>query len=49
MANLLAIMVHCPGRGSEMICGDTSHVHMWEQGNNAWLAGKVCRLSFCPS
>lgn len=32
MGNLLAIMVHCNFRGSEVIVGDSSHVFMYEQG-----------------
>lgn len=28
MANLIAIMVHCEIRGSEMIVGDKSHIHV---------------------
>ena len=25
-------MVHCNERGSEIIVGDKSHFHLWEQG-----------------
>ncbi|KAJ2946157.1 hypothetical protein O0L34_g5088 [Tuta absoluta] len=32
MANLIAAMVHCSKRGSEMICGDLSHVYCREGG-----------------
>ncbi|EDW80250.1 uncharacterized protein Dwil_GK21059 [Drosophila willistoni] len=39
MGNLLAIMVHCPSRGSEIIIGDQSHVFLYEQGGPAQLAG----------
>jgi threonine aldolase len=37
MGNLIAILVHCDRRGSEMIVGDRSHIHMWEQGSSATL------------
>lgn len=39
MANLLAIMVHCSQRGSEMICGEMSHTFLFEQGGPAQIAG----------
>ncbi|XP_021938672.1 probable low-specificity L-threonine aldolase 2 [Zootermopsis nevadensis] len=39
MANLLAIMVHCSQRGSEMICGEKSHTFLFEQGGPAQIAG----------
>ncbi|XP_050508495.1 uncharacterized protein LOC114339167 isoform X2 [Diabrotica virgifera virgifera] len=39
MANLLAMMVHCPQRGSEIISGDKSHTFLLEQGGAAQLAG----------
>ncbi|XP_072386375.1 uncharacterized protein [Diabrotica undecimpunctata] len=39
MANLLAMMVHCPQRGSEIISGDKSHTFCLEQGGAAQLAG----------
>ncbi|XP_063077296.1 threonine aldolase 1 [Engraulis encrasicolus] len=39
MSNLIAVMVHCRERGDEMIVGDLSHVHIYEQGNCAQLAG----------
>lgn len=39
MANLLAIMVHCNQRGSEMISGDNGHTFRFEQGGAAQLAG----------
>jgi threonine aldolase len=32
MANLIAIMVHCPQRGSEIISGDNGHTFRFEQG-----------------
>nr|XP_043870245.1 probable low-specificity L-threonine aldolase 2 [Solea senegalensis] len=39
MGNLIAAMVHCPERGDEMIVGDLSHLHIYEQGGSANLAG----------
>ena len=31
MSNLAAVMSWCSTRGSEMILGDTSHIHLFEQ------------------
>lgn len=39
MGNLLAIMVHCSRRGAEAICGDLSHIFLYEQGGAAHIAG----------
>lgn len=39
MGNLIAVMVHCRERGDEMIVGDQCHVHIYEQGGSAQLAG----------
>ncbi|KAG7462399.1 putative low-specificity L-threonine aldolase 2 [Solea senegalensis] len=39
MGNLIAVMVHCSERGDEMIVGDLSHLHMYEQGGSAQVAG----------
>lgn len=39
MANLIAIMVHCSQRGSEMIAGDLSHTFLFEQAGCAQIAG----------
>ncbi|XP_076007644.1 threonine aldolase 1 [Genypterus blacodes] len=39
MSNLIAVMVHCRERGDEMIVGDLSHLHIYEQGGSAHLAG----------
>ncbi|CRK88766.1 CLUMA_CG002599, isoform A [Clunio marinus] len=38
MANLLAIMVHCDKRGSEVIVGNWSHIFRYEQGSASQLA-----------
>ncbi|KAM9831202.1 threonine aldolase 1 [Neosynchiropus ocellatus] len=39
MGNLIAVMVHCRERGDEMIVGDQCHIHVYEQGGSAQLAG----------
>ncbi|XP_029954823.1 threonine aldolase 1 [Salarias fasciatus] len=39
MSNLIAVMVHCRERGDEMILGDMCHLHIYEQGGSAQLAG----------
>ncbi|XP_070505641.1 uncharacterized protein [Chironomus tepperi] len=39
MGNLLAIMVHCNKRGSEVMVGSSSHVFCYEQGSASSLAG----------
>lgn len=33
-----AVMVHCRERGDEMIVGDLSHVHIYEQGGSAQVS-----------
>lgn len=43
MANLVAAMVHCDGRGSEMIVGDISHFNLWEQGGIGQIGGIYTR------
>ncbi len=35
MSNLIAIMVHCRERGSEIILGEDSHINLYEQGGIA--------------
>ncbi|TNN68451.1 Eukaryotic elongation factor 2 kinase [Liparis tanakae] len=35
MGNLIAVMVHCRERDDEMIVGDLSHIHIYEQGGSA--------------
>lgn len=32
MSNLIAIMVHCKERGSEVILGEDCHIALYEQG-----------------
>lgn len=43
MSNLAAIMAWCGQRGSEMILGDSSHIHLFEQGGMAQIAGVAAR------
>jgi len=33
------VLCHCPGRGEEVLLGDSSHIHLWEQGGLAMLGG----------
>ncbi|KAB0793007.1 hypothetical protein PPYR_12627 [Photinus pyralis] len=39
MCNIIAVMVHCNKRSVEFIAGDKSHLHLFEQGGPAVLAG----------
>ncbi|XP_028912606.1 probable low-specificity L-threonine aldolase 2 [Ornithorhynchus anatinus] len=39
MANLIAVMCHCPRRGSQLLLGQESHLHVYEQGGVAQIAG----------
>jgi len=39
MANLIAELVWCDEKGSEMILGDQSHMFLWEQSNGAQFGG----------
>lgn len=39
MGNLICVMAHCWGRGAELLLGDRSHIHIYEQGGVAQLAG----------
>ena len=39
MGNLICVMVHCWGRGLEIILGDRSHIHVYEQGTIAQFGG----------
>jgi threonine aldolase len=38
MANLVAVMAHCHGRGAEILVGANSHMSLWEGGNVATVA-----------
>ncbi len=44
MGNLLAVMSHCKGRGSEMIVGDRSHMALYEAGSSASIGGVFSRI-----
>uniref|UniRef100_H2XWI3 Aromatic amino acid beta-eliminating lyase/threonine aldolase domain-containing protein n=1 Tax=Ciona intestinalis TaxID=7719 RepID=H2XWI3_CIOIN len=35
MGNLISVMCHCWQRGSEVLLGDQSHIHRFEQGGIA--------------
>ncbi|XP_030064508.1 probable low-specificity L-threonine aldolase 2 [Microcaecilia unicolor] len=39
MGNLISVMCHCRTRGAELLLGETSHIHMYEQGGIAQIAG----------
>jgi threonine aldolase len=39
MSNLAAVLSWCQRRGSEMILGDKSHMHVYEQGGISQLGG----------
>ncbi len=35
MGNLISVMAHCWERGQEIMLGDRSHIHLYEQGTIA--------------
>ena len=39
MGNLICVLAHCWGRGGELLLGDRSHIHIYEQGGVAQLGG----------
>lgn len=39
MGNLISVLVHCNVRGSEVILGDNSHIHVYENGGISVLGG----------
>lgn len=39
MGNLISVLTHCPIRGSEVILGDYSHIHIYENGGISTLGG----------
>ncbi|XP_042239411.1 probable low-specificity L-threonine aldolase 2 [Homarus americanus] len=39
MGNLICVLNHCRTRGSEVLVGDLSHIHIWEQGGVSQLGG----------
>lgn len=42
------VMVHCKERGDEIIVGDLSHLHIYEQGGSAQVSGPHAPLRICP-
>jgi len=44
MGNLISVLVHSHRRDSEIIIGDQSHIHVYEQGNIATLGGVHSRI-----
>ncbi|XP_023321463.1 probable low-specificity L-threonine aldolase 2 [Eurytemora carolleeae] len=39
MGNLISVLTHCSQRGAEILLGDKSHIHLYEQGGVAQLGG----------
>ncbi|KAG7970242.1 hypothetical protein I3843_07G072600 [Carya illinoinensis] len=39
MGNLISVLVHCDTRGSEVILGDNSHIHIYENGGISTIGG----------
>lgn len=39
MGNLVSVLVHCEVRGSEVILGDNSHIHIYENGGISTIGG----------
>ncbi|CAA0826411.1 Probable low-specificity L-threonine aldolase 1 [Striga hermonthica] len=39
MANLICVLTHCQMRGSEVILGDYSHIHIYENGGISTIGG----------
>ncbi|XP_060700824.1 threonine aldolase 1 [Hemiscyllium ocellatum] len=44
MGNLISVMCHCRERGAELIVGDQAHIHLYEQGGVAQIAGIHSRV-----
>ncbi|XP_043570863.1 threonine aldolase 1 isoform X1 [Chiloscyllium plagiosum] len=44
MGNLVSVMCHCRERGAELIVGDQAHIHLYEQGGVAQIAGIHSRV-----
>jgi threonine aldolase len=42
MGNLIAVLAHCWGRGNEVLLGDQSHIHIYEQGGIAQVRSNTC-------
>ncbi|MQM13076.1 hypothetical protein Taro_045997 [Colocasia esculenta] len=43
MGNLISVLVHCEVRGSEVILGDNSHIHIYENGGISTIGGVHAR------
>ncbi|KAG9445672.1 hypothetical protein H6P81_011800 [Aristolochia fimbriata] len=43
MGNLISVLVHCDVRGSEVILGDNSHIHVYENGGISTIGGVHAR------
>lgn len=39
MGNLISVLAHCDVRGSEVILGDNSHIHVYENGGISTIGG----------
>ena len=39
MGNLISVLVHCEVRGSEVVLGHASHIHIYENGGISTLGG----------
>ncbi|XP_027111201.1 probable low-specificity L-threonine aldolase 1 [Coffea eugenioides] len=39
MGNLICVLTHCPIRGSEVILGDSCHIHIYENGGISTIGG----------
>lgn len=39
MGNLISVLVHCEVRGCEVILGDNSHIHVYENGGISTIGG----------
>ncbi|GFP91755.1 probable low-specificity l-threonine aldolase 1 [Phtheirospermum japonicum] len=44
MANLICVLTHCKIRGSEVILGDYSHIHIYENGGISTIGGVHPRI-----
>ena len=39
MGNLISVLVHCDIRGSEVVLGNNSHIHIYENGGISTIGG----------
>lgn len=44
MGNLICVLVHCDVRGSEVILGHNSHIHVYENGGISTIGGVHPRI-----